>query len=311
MINRILIRIKIVQILYSYYQSDEKSLLQVKKELSHSFDKAYELYFHLLLLATYITNVAEQRIEVKRNKFRPSADDLSPNTRFIDNRFIKQLSKNEEFTKFITQHKLSWANHSDVVKNTLEEIEKSRFYAEYMEDETSDYQKDKEIWLKIFRKILFTNDALNSALEEQSIYWVDDAETIISFILKTIRHFEEENGRFQELMPMFCNDEDKNFGIKLLSTSISSADEFKTLIDGHTKNWELGRIAFMDILIMQIALAEIVTFPTIPVNVTLNEYIEIAKFYSTGDSAGFINGVLDNIVKQLQNEKKLIKVVKF
>jgi N utilization substance protein B len=151
MINRILIRIKIIQILYSYYNGGEKSLPQAERELIFSFDKAYELYFHLLALSLRITEFAAARIDIRKNKFRPTTEDLNPNTTFVDNLFIKQLSVNQELDEFLKRHKLSWAGFDEVIKNLYEEIEKSDFFINYMNSQISDYEKDKEIWKKIFR----------------------------------------------------------------------------------------------------------------------------------------------------------------
>ena len=154
------------------------------------------------------------------------------------------------------------------------------------------------------------NEEFSDSIEDQSIYWTDDLEIVISFIIKTIKRFDTENGVNQELLPMFKDDEDAEFASGLIKNALENETLYRQMIDQHTNNWELDRIAFMDIIIMQAALAEIMTFPTIPVNVTLNEYIEISKSFSTDKSATFINGVLDNIVKELKADNKLIKVVK-
>lgn len=311
MINRVLIRIKIVQILYSYYKGDGKSLPLAEKELFHSIEKAYDLYFHLLALSLRITEFAASRIDVKRNKLRPTPEDLNPNTRFIDNMFIAQLAKNEQLNKYLTDKKLSWVNYPEIIKELYNEIVASDFYSEYMNAPTVGYATDKEIWRKIYKKIILMNEELDNSIEEQSIFWVDDVEVVASFVIKTIKRFESDNGAKQPLLPMFRDEEDKDFASKLLRSVLTNNKEYRELIDENTKNWELDRIAFMDIVIMEVALGEILNFPTIPVSVTLNEYIEISKGYSTEKSGTFINGVLDNIVNQLKKDNKLIKVVNF
>ncbi|GHT19695.1 N utilization substance protein B [Bacteroidia bacterium] len=311
MINRVLIRIKILQILYAYFKSEDKTLKTTAKELSHSFDKAYELYFHLLALSLQITRFCADRIEWRKNKLRPTDDDLHPNLRFIENRFIKQLAENLELNDFIQRNKLSWAGYADVLKELTDQIVNSDFYVDYMSSKTSDYEQDKEIWRKIYKRIIATSETLDAALEEQNIFWSDDNETVISFIIKTIKRFELANDKFQKLLPQFNDEADREFGEKLLAAVINRNSELSQMIDTHTSNWEIDRIAFMDILILKMALAEILTFPTIPVNVSMNEYIELAKEYSTEKSSVFVNGVLDSIVNQLQNEKKLIKVKRF
>jgi len=311
MINRVLLRTKIVQILYSYYKSDSKSLPIAEKELFHSIQKTYDLYFHLLQLSVEITQHASMVIETKRNRYLPTNEDLNPNTRFIDNSFISQLKINNQFNAYLTENKLSWVNDLDVVKEMYEEIVKSSIYTEYMTAATTDNAADKDIWRKIYKKILLQSQSLDDSIQDQNIYWTDDIEMVISFIIKTIKRFDISSGSEQELLPMFKDEEDAEFARKLLQGVLTKSDSLRDMIDRNTKNWELDRIAFMDILIMQVALAELLDFPTIPVNVTLNEYIEIAKLYSTEKSSTFINGVLDNIVGELKKENKLIKVMMF
>lgn len=310
MINRVLLRIKILQILYAYYKGDGTSVTLAEKELFYSIEKTYELYFHLLYLTVEVTHYAENKIDARKNKLRPSEEDLNPNTRFVDNTFVKQVARNLQISDFLSEHKVSWANDMDTVKLVYDLIVESDFYAEYMSAENVDYAADKDIWRKIFRRIILQSEDFFNSIEDQSIYWTDDLDIVVSFIIKTIKRFDLKNGMHQEVLPMFKDEEDEEFAGKLLKTTINNETEYREMIDKHTRNWELDRIAFMDILIMQTALAEIMTFPTIPVNVTLNEYIEISKSYSTDKSATFINGVLDNIVKELKAENKLIKVVK-
>ena len=311
MINLALLRVKIVQILYSYYKGDGKSLPLAEKELYHSIEKTYDLYYHLMQLAIEITHFAADRIENKRNKLRPTEEDLNPNTRFIDNKFIAQLQDNVQFNEYLAEKKLTWVNDSEIVRILFEQISATDFYNDYMEAEVSDYTADKDIWRKIFKKVILQSQSLDESIEDQNIYWTDDVEMVISFIIKTIKRFDEANGAMQPLLPMFKDDEDADFARKLLYSVFSQGKTLREMIDANTRNWDLDRIAFMDIVIMEVALAELIDFPTIPVNVTLNEYIEIAKNYSTEKSGNFINGVLDNIVGQLKKENKLIKVMMF
>lgn len=311
MINRVLLRTKIVQILYSYYKSDSKSLPIAEKELFHSIEKTYDLYFHLLNLSIEITQYAANQIDVKRNRLRPSEDDLNPNTRFIDNSFVAQLSNNIQFNEYLTEHKLSWVNDQDIVKEIFDTLIASEYYLEYMDSTTVDYAADKDIWRKIYTKIMLKSESLDDSIQDQNIYWTDDIEMVISFIIKTIKRFDIAKGDEQELLPMFKDKEDPDFARKLLRSVLTKGEKLREMIDLNTKNWELDRIAFMDIIIMEVALCELLDFPTIPINVTLNEYIEIAKNYSTDKSGPFINGVLDNIVGQLKKDNKLIKVVMF
>ena len=307
MINRVLIRLKVIQVVYAYYQNGGKNLEAAEKELFYSMSKAYDLYKYLLLLMIEVAQFADRRIDNRRNKLRPTEEDLNPNTRFIDNAFMAQLMQNTQLEEFRANQKRTWDDEGDFVKHLFERIEETKAYQEYMAKETLTYEDDRELWRKLYRSTIAQNDEIDEILEEQSLYWNDDKAIVDTFILKTIKRFEPENGAEQELMPEYKDDEDKEFARKLLRTAITGADAYRKLMENNAKNWDMERFAFMDILIMQVALAEIMAFPSIPTSVSLNEYVEIAKMYSTPKSGGFINGMLDSIVNQLKSENKLNK----
>ena len=307
MINRVLIRLKVIQVIYAYYQNGGKNLEAAEKELFYSLSKAYDLYKRLLLLMIEVTQFADRRIDNRRHKLRPTAEDLNPNTRFIDNAFMAQLMQNAQLEEFRANQKRTWDDEGDFVKHLFERIEETKVYQEYMAKETLTYEDDRELWRKLYRSTIAQNDEIDEILEEQSLYWNDDKAIVDTFVLKTIKRFEPENGAEQELMPEYKDDEDKEFARKLLRTAITGAEAYRKLMENNAKNWDMERFAFMDILIMQVALAEIFAFPSIPTTVTLNEYVEIAKMYSTPKSGSFINGMLDSIVNQLKSENKLNK----
>ena len=307
MINRVLIRLKIVQIIYAYYQNGGKNLDTAEKELFFSLSKAYDLYNYLLLLMVEVTKQANKKLNAAKNKLIPTKEELFPNTKFVENRFIAQLEVNKQLLDFAGNQKKTWENEADFVKSLCEQIRESDIYKEYMASETSSYEEDREVWRKIYKKIIFNNAELDQVLEDQSLYWNDDKEIVDTFVLKTIKRFEEKNGAKQELLPEFKDDEDQDFARRLFRRAILNSDYYRHLISENTKNWDLDRVAFMDVIIMQIALAEVLSFPNIPVSVSLNEYVEIAKLYSTPKSGGFINGTLDGIVNQLKKENKLTK----
>ena len=307
MINRVLIRLKIVQIIYAYYQNGGKNLDTAEKELFFSLSKAYDLYNNLLLLMVEVTKQANKKLNAAKNKLIPTKEELFPNTKFVENRFIAQLEVNKQLLDFAGNQKKTWENEADFVKSLCEQIMESDIYKEYMASETSSYEEDREVWRKIYKKIIFNNAELDQVLEDQSLYWNDDKEIVDTFVLKTIKRFEEKNGAKQELLPEFKDDEDQDFARRLFRRAILNSDYYRHLISENTKNWDLDRVAFMDVIIMQIALAEVLSFPNIPVSVSLNEYVEIAKLYSTPKSGGFINGTLDGIVNQLKKENKLTK----
>ena len=307
MINRVLISLKIVQIIYAYYQNGGKNLDTAEKELFFSLSKAYDLYNYLLLLMVEVTKQANKKLNAAKNKLIPTKEELFPNTKFVENRFIAQLEVNKQLLDFAGNQKKTWENEADFVKSLCEQIMESDIYKEYMASETSSYEEDREVWRKIYKKIIFNNAELDQVLEDQSLYWNDDKEIVDTFVLKTIKRFEEKNGAKQELLPEFKDDEDQDFARRLFRRAILNSDYYRHLISENTKNWDLDRVAFMDVIIMQIALAEVLSFPNIPVSVSLNEYVEIAKLYSTPKSGGFINGTLDGIVNQLKKENKLTK----
>ena len=278
-----------------------------EKELFFSLSKAYDLYNYLLLLMVEVTKQANKRLNAAKNKLVPTKEELFPNTKFVENRFIAQLEVNKQLLEFSNNQKKTWENEADFVKTLCDKILESDIYKEYMASETSSYEEDRELWRKLYKNIIFNNIELDQVLEDQSLYWNDDKEIVDTFVLKTIKRFDEKNGAKQELLPEFKDEEDQDFARRLFRRTILNADYYRHLISENTKNWDLDRVAFMDVVIMQIAMAEILSFPNIPVSVSLNEYVEIAKLYSTPKSGGFINGTLDGIVNSLKKENKLTK----
>ena len=306
MVNRILIRIKVVQIVYSYLVNKDKSIDTSEKELFFSLEKAYELYHRLLLLMIELTDAQNKRIENARFKYTATAADKNPDTRLINNRFIAQLRENKMLKEYVDRQSVSWVNEPDFIRILLDRLLASDLYKTYLTSEEDSYAVDQDFWKKAFKHIIVENEDLSEILEAQSLYWNDDLETISTFVLKTIKRFDQSKGAEQELLPMFKDDEDAEFAKMLFRKTLMNVDVNKALIDQHTKNWEIDRVAFMDIVIMLVAIAEIKSFPTIPVKVTLNEYIERAKAYSTIKSGHFINGILDAIASQLKKDGSLV-----
>ena len=305
MINRVLIRLKVVQIVYAYYKNSGKNMKAAEDEVFFSLSKAYDLYLHLLLLMPAVTHYAADRIAFNSNKLRPSESDLNPNLKFVDNRFIAQLRSNEQLVKFSEKTKFNWIDSSDFLRRLFNEIEKSDIYKEYMASPVSSYEQDRELWRKLYKTFIFDNEELDALLEEQSLYWNDDKTIVDTFVIKTIKKFEEEEGAYQKLLPEYKDLDDMEYARKLLRATIANAQEYRELMSNSAKNWDMSRLAFMDVVIMQAALAELLVFDDIPASVTLNEYVEIAKYYSTPKSSSFVNGVLDNIVKKLRKEGKI------
>ena len=307
MINRVLIRLKIIQVVYAYYKNSGKSLKAAEDEVFFSLSKAYDLYKFLLLLIVALTRYASDRIAFNMRKVRPTEEDLNPNLKFVNNRLAAQLEANDDLIKFSEKSKLDWVNYSDFLRRLLDNIVESDIYKEYMASETSSYEEDRELWRKLYKNFVFDNEELDMLLEELSLYWNDDKAIVDTFVLKTIKRFNEEDGMNQQLLPEYKDDEDMEYAHRLFKATIQNAEEYRKMMSDNSKNWDMSRLAFMDVVIMQTALAEVMTFPQIPLNVTLNEYVEIAKYYSTPKSSSFINGLLDTIIKNLKKENKINK----
>jgi len=302
MISRRLLRIKALMALYAFNRREDENLAQAETELMFSIGKSYDLYHYLLLLVLEVADLAGEKIDQALQKRMPSHEDLNPKRKFIDNRIIAQLRKNIEFKNYVSSKKLSWVNNSHIPRLLYNKMLVWEVYEEYMETENDNYVSDKKFIIRLITEFFLNSEDLHSNLEEQSIYWNDDMEYISSMVEKTLKKFKSESGEKTPLMPLFKNAEDEEFVKILFRKAIVHKVKCSELIDKNTTNWEVDRIALMDILVMQLAITEILEFPEIPVKVTLNEYIEIAKYYCTSKSSTFVNGILDNIVKEIRDE---------
>ena len=288
--------------LYAFNRREDENLAQAETELMFSIGKSYDLYHYLLLLVLEVADLAGEKIDQALQKRMPSHEDLNPKRKFIDNRIIAQLRKNIEFKNYVSSKKLSWVNNSHIPRLLYNKMLVWEVYEEYMETENDNYVSDKKFIIRLITEFFLNSEDLHSNLEEQSIYWNDDMEYISSMVEKTLKKFKSESGEKTPLMPLFKNAEDEEFVKILFRKAIVHKVKCSELIDKNTTNWEVDRIALMDILVMQLAITEILEFPEIPVKVTLNEYIEIAKYYCTSKSSTFVNGILDNIVKEIRDE---------
>ncbi len=311
MLSRRQLRIKVLQALYAFFQSKENRIDIAEKQLLKSIEKLYELYIFQLSFILEIFEFAEKRIGEAKNKFLPTESDLNPNTKFINNKFLKQLSENKDLLKKINDLKISWSDEENLIRKTFLKISESKKYKDYMSSFENSYHSDKEIVIKLIKKEISENEVLKNYYENRSIYWVDDYYTVTMLIIKTIKLFQEDWDEFVPLPLIYKtsdkeNNEDRKFIIELFRKTIIHSQEYEQLIDKKTKNWELDRIAIMDIILIKMALAEILEFPNIPVKVTMNEYIELSKLYSTPKSKIFVNGILDKLIVDLK-EKNIIK----
>ena len=306
MINREIIRTKTVQLTYAYYQNGNKNIDTAEKELLFSLSKAYDMYNYLLALMVAIAKEAKRRLEITETKAMREGKPR-PSTRFVYNRFTLQLESNKLLMDFMGTQKWTWTDKPEFVGKLFEIIEQSQIYKDYMNARTDNYAEDRELWRKLYRTFIQENQDLDALLEEESLYWNDDKEVVDTFVLKTIKRFDEQNGAKQDLLPEYDNEEDRDYARKLFRASILNGNEYQHYMSEASRNWDFSRLAYMDVVIMQIAIAEMMTFPSIPISVSINEFVNIAKLYSTPKSGGYINGMLDSIARYLIKSGKLIK----
>jgi transcription antitermination protein NusB len=307
MISRRTIRIKVLQLLYAYYSSPEKSIQTTEKELRFALTKTYDLYHYLFSLLIEMADFAQRRIENNLSKHIQSWEDLHPNVRFADNQIIQLLRKNRSLQTYLTHSKPPWVKYPELVRDLYNFLTEKEFYKEYMNSPGNSFFEERKFVEKVFQNIILISEDLYIMLEEESVYWNDDLDLVVAMIVKTLKNFDGKSDESAPLLPMYKDEEDEKFARELFRKAILNHDELRGLIDIHSSNWDLERIAFMDILIMQLALAEFLYFPSIPTKVTLNEYIELSKYYSTDKSRNFINGILDKALKELKLEQKVRK----
>ena len=304
MLNRRFLRIKVMQVLYSFFQHENADIALFEKEVFKSLDKVYNLYIYVLALFTDLHHNALMVIDEHKNKRLPTEADLNPNLKFVNNTLLVALSESPELKKEIERQKVSWQNNYDVVRKLYNEICASEDYKAYLASPATGIQEDKNFLINIIVNHFDEHDLLNHVFEEQNIHWADD--TFLAFN-SAIRTFELFDGKFK-LMPLLKDaEDDKLFISTLFKKTIQYKAQYEELIEAHTKNWELDRIANMDMLLMKMAIAEILHLKNVPVKVSLNEYIDISKEYSTPNSKTFVNGVLDKIILQLKRENKIEK----
>lgn len=306
MINRKLIRVKIVQLTYAYYQNGHHNMDTAEKELLFSLSKAYDLYNYLLGLIVAITQEERRRVDIATRRAEREGTE-TPSQRFAFNKFATQLEENKQLNLFMEDKKMSWENDVEAVRKLCDQIERSPLYQEYMMSDAEDYETDRELWRRIYRTLIQGNEDLDAILEEKSLYWNDDKEIVDTFVLKTIKRFDPANKADQELLTEYDDTEDREYALKLFRSTILNADTYQRYMSETSRNWNFSRLAYMDVVLMQIAIAEMLTFPNIPISVTINEYVDLAKLYSTPKSGGYINGMLDAIARHLVDTGRLLK----
>ncbi|MDY0342787.1 MAG: transcription antitermination factor NusB [Lentimicrobium sp.] len=313
MLSRRHLRVKVMQSLYAWFQSGETQVPLFEKSLTSSIEDIYTLYINLLSALNETRDFALNRMEDARQKFLPTAEDLDPNTRFVDNPFLLQLDNNRQLRKLIEQNKISWADHHEIIRKMYQHLRESEEFQKYMNAPSVTYRQHKELVLYFFGEIMLRSDAFVSLFEERSIHWADDIDTAATMVAKTIRKWEAAYDEFAALPPLMVSPDEegddlmRDFVLKLFRKVITRGEESSTLIAKRAQNWDIDRIASLDIIILKMAMAEFTDFPSIPVKVTINEYIEISKDYSTPRSRQFVNGMLDKLVADLRSEDKIKK----
>lgn len=309
MLNRRHLRIKVLQSLYAYYQSDKESVIRAEKEMMEAIDRIYDLYLYFLLGFAELKNVAEHRIEENKKKILPKEEDLNPNTKFVDNSVIAMLEDNYMLIQASEERTVNWVGDAEreIFRKMFLHIRESETFFEFMNNGNTGFEEDKNFLIALFKTEIANFEHLYNFFEEKSIHWLDDIDLAATMVIKTIKNFEEDGA--QDIMPLYKDpDDEKQFVRTLLKKTIKREEENLKLIDELTSNWELDRIARMDVLLMEMAITELQEFNNIPVKVTLNEYIEISKFYSTPKSNVFINGVLDKAIARLEADGQINKM---
>lgn len=314
MINRTMVRTRVLQTLFAYYKDGDKTPGTARKELRKSFADTYDLYFMMLDFANQLTAYAQQQLEEQAARARATHSNWTPNRRFVSNRLAQQLFDNRALRARIAEQNLSWDSGIPAVHEVYRQLTESAFYRTYMEAETCTYEDDKRLWRQIYQNLLIDSATLSDALDEMEVVldkanWTTDADVIISYVIKTIKRFAEDSTPETPLLEMFDSEEELGFAMALLDHALEGHEQYEQLINSHLKNWDADRIAYMDRVLVETALAEILHFEDIALTVSLNEYIELAKTYSGDKSYMFINGILTEIIRDMRNEGKFIKAL--
>ncbi len=309
MLNRRYLRIKVMQALYGFFQSDTKDLARGERELFNGINKIYDLYIYQLSLLVELQHIASVSIEEAKSKRLPTQNDLDPNLKFLENKFLIQLSENIHLKREMNNRRISWSNEFELIRKIYNNIKASEEYKQYMNSADDSYAAHRDFAIHVFKEHIADFELINHLYEEKNLHWGDDIYLVNPMIVKTIELFKEDSAPDFALMPLYKDrEEDEQFVKELFRQTALRNDETEKLIGDKTKNWEVERIAMMDVLLMKMAITEILHFSGIPVKVSLNEFIEISKMYSTPKSKIFINGILDKLVADFKRDNKLNKM---
>jgi N utilization substance protein B len=307
MISRRQLRIKAFQTLYAFFKTGDKSIQAGEKEMLFSIEKMHELYYSLLLLPGEVQRYSQKKLDIRRQKQTATYEDLHPNTKFVDNKVIRMIEESSGLAQYMTEKKIGWGNYPELIKKLHDVFTESEYFIEYMNDEDDSFKRDKNIIKFFYTDLLYNSTDLFQVLEEKSIFWMDDIDFTIGMVVKTLKKMKKNKPETLEFMPIFQNEDDVDFVKTLFRKTLLNQREYRDLIESHVHNWDVERIAYTDKLILTMAISEIIEFSSIPVKVSFNEYIDLAKKYGSEKSGGFINGVLDKLIEKLKAEDRIHK----
>ena len=309
-----MVRTRVIQTLFAYYKDSDKTVTTARKELLKSFADTYDLYFALLDFANVFTAYAQKQLEEQIGRAKATHSGWEPNRRFVQNRVAQQLFDNRALRRRVEDQHLSWDAGMPAVMAIYRRLTESEFYRTYMDAETCTYEDDKRVWRLIYQNLLANSEELNDALEEMEVTldkanWTIDVDIVLSYVIKTIKRFGAASTPDTPLLEMFDNENELQFATSLLEKTIAGHEQFEELINAHLKGWDADRLAYMDRIILETALAEITEFEDIALTVSMNEYIELAKSYSGDKNYMFINGILTEILRELKNRGDCFKAL--
>ncbi len=307
MLNRRVLRIKVLQVVYAQLKKESNSLQKAENELLFSIQKTYDLYWYLLLLLEDLTVYAAKIIDIRKTKKFASEEEKNPNQKLIKNRVTELIFQNESYKNQINEKRLSWDNHPELIKNIYKKLEDSEIFKIYLFEKDDNFRNDKRILKFIFSELLFNCKELYTTLEEESIFWINDIDFILTKLTHTVDNIKNHQPDSLVFPGKFKQPEDKEFAVNLLRNTLIHTEEYSKIIENNIVNWDIDRVADFEKIVMMTAVSEIIKFPSIPINVTFNEYIELAKLFGTEKSGSFINGILDKIIDYLKKEELFIK----
>ncbi len=313
MLNRRILRIKAFKVLYSSVLAENMSLAQAEAQLDASCEAARDLYIYMLGIVSPLTQIARERIDAAKNKFNPTEEEKNPNMKFVENQLAKLIDEDVDFQKIFAKKKFGWGQYDIFLKEVMNSIQTKEYFAEYMASPERSLAEDCRLFTKIYEEEFVDNQTLERILEDKSLYWNDDLAYSLTWCCKTLKSFAKGEG--WKLLPLYQSEmlkgdgveSDKLFVRKLLQASFAGYEKYSAMVAESVSGWEKERLFSTDVVLIVMGLAETVTFPTIPVKVSMNEYVEISKFYGTPKSRSFVNGLLDRLVQTLVNEGQVAK----